>query len=107
MEMFDCPETVIIDNAAKFKRWVMAKRDAQKHSKHDIQANQNLGRFVDLTYDKHTGIITEVISELSIVHEIAEEEAIVHKSDDQLAIARLARSIAKLKAKDDYDNIQT
>ncbi|QIK70206.1 ATP-binding protein [Erysipelothrix sp. HDW6C] len=79
MEMFDCPETVIIDNAAKFKRWVMAKRDAQKHSKHDIQANQNLGRFVDLTYDKHTGIITEVISELSIVHEIAEEEAYLHR----------------------------
>lgn len=40
--------------------------------------------------------------------DIAAKEADLHKSnikDDQLAVARLARTIAKLKVKDDYDNI--
>ncbi len=79
IEKYDCPEQVIVENASKFKRWVQSKRKAHSYAKHEVVANPELASFVDLAYDKHTGIIDEFVTELPILDEIENEYSYLNK----------------------------
>lgn len=79
IEKYDCPEQVIVENASKFKRWVQSKRKAHSYAKNEVVANPELASFVDLAYDKHTGIIDEFVTELPILDEIENEYSYLNK----------------------------
>ena len=70
-----CPEAVVIENAAQFKRWVERKRASGSITPEAVRVDESLGRFLDLRYDAHTGILSEYFKSLPVLETLREERA--------------------------------
>lgn len=79
MEKYQCPESVIVENAGMFKRWCDRLIDAKSVTTEVIRADESKGHFLDLKYDASTGILSEYFVALPQLTEIKLEKEYLKK----------------------------
>ncbi|NLW15910.1 MAG: ATP-binding protein [Erysipelothrix sp.] len=66
MEKYDCPFSVVENNALKFEKWLHDIERISKISKEQLKSNPTLGGYVDLHYDSSSGLLLEEYTFLDV-----------------------------------------
>lgn len=76
---YNCPDSVIIENASRFKRWLNEIQRTKKITLNDLEHDEMQGEYIDLVYDSNLNILSEVIKTLPILDEMQNKKMYLNR----------------------------